>query len=93
MEQDNASLLLTLERETFVGSSRHVKMRFDFVLQQRMLGTTKPVKVDTALVLADFLTKPCTNGFVAWRSRILNLHEAGSLMALVLLDGGAHTIY
>jgi hypothetical protein len=84
IEQDNQSLLKTLLRGHYTGSSRHLKLRFDFVLQQIALGEVCVHYIPSMEVLADFLTKPMTNGFLAWRARILNEFGPETLMALML---------
>ena len=75
IQQDNQSLLAALNKVETTGSSKHVRLRIDYVADQIKLGTVKPHYVATDNILADYLTKPLTALFTTWRESIMNMYR------------------
>ena len=71
--EDNQSVLAMLERRKFNNArTRHINIRYFFVVDRIKSGELKMVYVPTDLMLADFMTKPLTGKqFTVLQGRLL----------------------
>jgi hypothetical protein len=74
--EDNQSVLAMLEKRKFInGRTRHINVRYFFIVDRIKSGELKMVYVPTDLMLADFMTKPLTGKqFVVLQGRLLGSH-------------------
>ena len=76
--EDNQSVLVMLEKRRFGNArTKHINIRYFFVVDRIKSGELKMVYVPTDLMVADFMTKPLTGSqFIVLQDRLLGLSSA-----------------
>lgn len=86
LEMDNRSLLLSVEKQFYQGSSRHWQLRFRFLIDQLQRGSFKPKLIPSKYMRADRLTKVVKDGHHTWVDETQN--DRGGVPSVVQGRGG-----